>query len=119
MEIPLSEDLQQFIEFQVTEGRYPSHREVVEMALRLMREQEATSSRPASIEVDEGHDRFNQAMRLPNVSALAILQAVRERQRCRPVSDSIKTQEYLHEARSGGMYGHDDDARESIVERGD
>jgi hypothetical protein len=44
----------------------------------------------------------------PNTLALAILQTVRERQLRRDPSPSGKTQDYIREARSGGMYGHDD-----------
>jgi hypothetical protein len=45
----------------------------------------------------------------PNTLALAILQMVRERQQpCHPTPSS-RTQEYIREARSGGMYGYGDD----------
>ena len=44
----------------------------------------------------------------PNLQALSILHEVHRRQQNRVGSDSSKTQEYLREARSGGMYGHDD-----------
>jgi hypothetical protein len=46
----------------------------------------------------------------PNVLALTILQSVRERQQGRKPSQSSRTQEYLREARSGGMYGNGSDA---------
>jgi hypothetical protein len=48
----------------------------------------------------------------PNTLALTILQTVRERQQGRNPSPSSRTQEYIREARSGGMYGHGDDAGE-------
>lgn len=48
----------------------------------------------------------------PNTLALSILQTVRERQQSREPSPSSGTQEYLREARSGGMYGHGDGATE-------
>ncbi len=44
----------------------------------------------------------------PNLQGLAILHEVHRRQQNRVGSDSSKTQEYLREARSGGMYGYDD-----------
>jgi len=119
MEIPLSEDLQQFIEIQVSEGRYPSHQDVVEAALRRMQEQEAMPPTSKPHPGDGGHDQINIAVHSPNVSALAILQAVRKRQEGRSVSNSTRTQDYLREARSGGMYGHGDDAGESTTEPDD
>jgi hypothetical protein len=48
----------------------------------------------------------------PNLLALAILQAVRERQQGRKPSQSSRTQEYLLEARAGKMYGNGNDAGE-------
>lgn len=45
----------------------------------------------------------------PNLKALAILQQIHERLQGRASSDSSKTQGYLREARSGGMYGDSDD----------
>jgi Arc/MetJ-type ribon-helix-helix transcriptional regulator len=119
MEIPLSEDLKQFIEIQVIEGRYPSHREVVEAALRRMQEQEAMLPTPKPHPGNEGPDQVNIVSHSPNESALAILQWVRERQEGRSVSDSTRTQDYLREARTGGMYGHGDVAGESTTESDD
>jgi putative addiction module CopG family antidote len=104
MDIPLSEDLKQFIENQVNEGRYPSGQAVVEAALRRMRDEEPIPAQSAI----HSHP--------PNATALAILQAVMERQRDRSASDSSRTQDYIREARSGGMYGHGDDAVEPITE---
>jgi len=119
MEIPLSEDLKQFIEIQVNQGRYPSQRDVVEAALRRMQEQEAMPPTSKPRPGDGENDQVNIAVHSPNVSALAVLQAIRKRQEDRSVSDSTRTQDYLHEARSGGMYGHGDDAGESTTEPDD
>jgi len=119
MEIPLSEDLKQFIEIQVNQGRYPSQRDVVEAALRRMQEQEAMPPTSKPHLGDGGHDQVNIVLHSPNESALAILQSVRERQQGRSVSDSTRTQDYLREARTGGMYGHGDDAGESTTEPDD
>jgi GNAT superfamily N-acetyltransferase len=44
----------------------------------------------------------------PNLKALAILDAMHERQRSRPCSSSAMTQNHLSEARSAGMYGYGD-----------
>jgi len=48
----------------------------------------------------------------PNLRALAILKEVHDRQRDRLSSRSDKTQHYLREARSGGMYGNGDSSDE-------
>ncbi len=117
MEIQLSEDLRRFIENQVTGGRYPSHRDVVETALHRMREQEQTPPRPDTQLAEGENDQATLAASTPNESALTVLQIVRERREDRRHSDSTKTQEYLREARSGKMYGDGDDARESPSER--
>jgi len=45
---------------------------------------------------------------VPNLKALAILKEVHDRQRDRLSSRSDRTQDYLREARSGGMYGNGD-----------
>jgi hypothetical protein len=54
---------------------------------------------------DRGEDA---AKHPPNLVALAILKQVKERQRDRKPSDSSKTQDYLREARAGGIYGYGD-----------
>jgi hypothetical protein len=41
----------------------------------------------------------------PNIQVLEVLKAVRERQQSRKPSDPAGSQDYLREARSGGMYG--------------
>ena len=119
MEIQLSEDLRRFIEIQVTGGRYPSHRDVVETALRRMREQDSMPPRLETQPADGENGQVDIAVHSPNVTALAILQAVKRRREGRSASDSTRTQDYLREARSGKMYGHGDDARESTNEHDD
>ena len=119
MEIQLSKDLIRFIETQVTWRVYRSHQDVVETALRRMRDQELMPPRPG-IQLAEGeNDRIKIAVQPPNESALTILQAARKRREDRPASDPTGVQDYLREARSGEMYGHGDDARESTIKRDD
>jgi hypothetical protein len=48
----------------------------------------------------------------PNLRALAILNQLHDRQRDRLSSRSDRTQEYLREARSGGMFGNGDGGNE-------
>jgi putative addiction module CopG family antidote len=119
MEIQLSEDLMRFIETQVTGGRYPSHQDVVETALRRMRDQEPMPPRPRIPLAEGENDQIKIALPPPNESALTILRAVRKRREDRPASAPTGVQDYLREARSGGMYGHGDDARESTIKRND
>ncbi len=57
---------------------------------------------------DPGKESSEVTARSPNLRALAILKEVHERQRGRLSSQSGRTQDYLREARSGGMYGYDD-----------
>jgi hypothetical protein len=48
----------------------------------------------------------------PNLKALAILKQLHDRQRDRLSSRSDRTQDYLREARSGGMFGNGDGRKE-------
>ena len=64
MEIQLSEDLRRFIETQVSGGRYPSHRDVVETALRRMRDQEPMPPRPETQLADGENDQVKIAVQL-------------------------------------------------------
>ena len=43
----------------------------------------------------------------PNEEGLAMLRALRERQRNHPISSNATTQELLTEARAGAMYGYE------------
>lgn len=43
----------------------------------------------------------------PNEAGLAMLRALRERQKDRPYTDNSNTQRLLKEARAGAMYGYD------------
>ena len=92
MEIQLSEDLIRFIETQVT-GQLPSHQDVVETALRRMRDQEPMPPRPGIPLAEGENDRVKIAVQPPNESALTILQAVRKRREDRPASDSTAVQD--------------------------
>ena len=75
----------------------------------------ATTSEDVEMTADKDADRrqappeSTPATYPPNTLALTILQAVRERQQRRDPSPSSRTQDYIREARSGGMYGHDND----------
>lgn len=65
---------------------------------------------PVGGESEEGKQAAtdNPVGRAPNLGALAILQQILEHLQGRASSDSSRTQEYLREARSGGMYGYGD-----------
>lgn len=81
-----------------------------ELARHSERSAEAQDGDPATRETVPTHDPANGSAVItvyaPNLIALAILQEVHERQRDRLSSASNKTQVYLREARSGGMYGN-------------
>jgi hypothetical protein len=61
---------------------------------------------------DSGNGSSGLTAHAPNQRALAILKEVHDRQQDQLSSRSDRTQHYLREARSGGMYGHGDSCDE-------